>query len=196
MKFQIANDVHLWSKHATHAPGALTSLITEQYRKGIPTILNGDISDMANVEKDLVEFARRDLKHLAHFVVKCGGHFVRGNHELNQVDAPDFAIVDDVLFIHGDLGVLWPLEKAVKYRSKKPGAGFLKRAITPIYDHLRQFKPWEPTDLFYRAVDDIIKYNKPRAIVMGHTHPPENIDFMYRNTRILILKRGVQILDI
>lgn len=196
-KFLIGNDLHIGSKHATHTYDDLLILVKSKiYSNEKQVVLNGDIIDMANVPKKDVDFWKEKLEYLLYLCNACGPFFIRGNHELNQVEASDFAFVDGVYFKHGDLGILWPLEKALEYRAKKPGAGFLKRMITPIYDNLRHLKPWNPSECFYKAVDKIIEGHKPRAICLGHTHPVSNIDFMYKGVRILILKRGVQEIEI
>lgn len=197
MKFIIGNDIHLGSKHATHTWDELKALVWGQLQTSKKIVLNGDIIDMANVPKKEVQNWKYRLETIAAMCASHGAVFIRGNHSLNQVEAPDWAIIDGVFFTHGDMfNLLWDEQKSKEYRAKKPGAGFLKRAITPLYDNLRHLKPWKPSERFYKAVDKIIDAHKPKAIVLGHTHPPSNIDFMYKGVRILILKRGIQEINI
>lgn len=198
MKFLIANDLHLGSKHATHTLDEVLDKVLEIVVRntGATTVFNGDIVDMANCERKKVEYWKKELDWFAKKITEIGGTFIRGNHELNQVEAPDFVIIDNVYFNHGDY-FFWSKEKADAYRAKKPGAGFLKRWVTPIYDKLRHLKDAGPNENFYKEMDKVIAANPTiRAACFAHRHPRENIIFDYRGVKCYILKRGIQELDI
>lgn len=194
MKFLIANDLHLGSKHATHTLDEVIGIIYAN--SGIRTVFNGDIVDLANCKHNEVKKWKEELCYIARKVTQFGGVFIRGNHSLDHVDAPDFAIVDNVYFTHGDLGFIWPKEKAEKYREKDCGAGFFKRTASQFYDVFRKFKPFKPTQMFYKKCDEVIAEFNPRAIVLGHFHPKENIIFDYKGVKVYILKRGIQEIEI
>jgi len=188
MKLLIATDIHLGSKHSTHTWKEFENLVFN-----VPQmILLGDIIDMANCHKKEVVLWKSRLTWLRN-ITKCnGGIFIRGNHEINQIDTHDFAFVDCIYFTHGDLE-FWGYKKANAYRSKKAGAGFLKRWFTPVYDKLRHLKDAGPNENFYKAMDSLIaQYPKMKAIVVGHRHPTENIISEYKGVKIYILKRGIQ----
>lgn len=193
MKFLIANDIHLGSKHATHTYEQIIDLIVNSENI---VVLNGDIVDMANCKKSETELWGSRLDTIVKTAWKCGRSFVSGNHELNQTLATNWTMLDGVMFNHGDY-LFWSKEKADAYRAKKPGAGFLKRWFTPVYDHLRHLKDAGPNDNFYKAMDKIIlEHDNMRAIVVGHRHPKENIVFDYKGVKCYILKRGIQELEI
>lgn len=191
MKITIGNDIHLGSKHATHTWEDFYYAIT--FNHGI--ILNGDIFDLANCKRSEVEMWKQRAQETKKMVEACGGHYILGNHSLNQIDAPNFVIIDRIYLAHGDY-MFWSKEKADAYRSKKPGAGFFKRWFTPVYDQLRHFADGGPNELFFKNADKIIEQYKPRAIVVGHRHPRENIIFDYKGVRCYILKRGIQTIDL
>jgi hypothetical protein len=196
MKFIIGNDIHIGSKHETHDVLGVFTTVNNLLRKNDATVVfNGDIFDMANVPKKDVVFWKYRLKEFVEGCKRAGFTFIRGNHCLNQVEAPDFAIIDGVYFSHGDIQ-MWGKEKSEAYRSKKPGAGFLKRSITPLYDNLRHLKKWKQNPHFIKAMDEIIKTHNPRAAVFGHVHPVENMIFDYKGVKCYILKRGIQTIEI
>jgi hypothetical protein len=195
MNFTIGNDLHIGSKHATHDELGLIGAVNNTIGRDVKFVFNGDIWDLANVPKKEVDVW---IQRARDFVVFCRAMnvtFIRGNHELNQVEAPDFAVIDGVFFSHGDIQ-MWGKEKSEAYRSKKPGAGFLKRSITPLYDNLRHLKKWKQNEHFIKAMDEIIKTHNPRAAVFGHVHCIENIIFDYKGVKCHILKRGIQELEI
>lgn len=191
MKLIVGNDLHLGSKHATHTWEDFLDVI-EVFPN---TILNGDIFDFANCKRKDVELWKSRALQIKAIVEAGGGHYILGNHSLNQIDAPNHVIIDGVYITHGDY-MFWSKEKADAYRNKKPGAGFLKRWITPVYDQLRHFADGGPNELFFKNADKIIEQYKPRAIVVGHRHPKENIIFDYKGVRCYILKRGIQEIEI
>lgn len=192
MRLIIGNDIHLGSKHATHTWTDFRSFVAHAH--GL--ILNGDIFDFANCKRSEFEMWRQRALETKAVVEANHGHFIRGNHCLNQIDAPDWVMLDGVMFHHGDM-LFWSKEKYTAYRSKKPGAGFLKRWFTPAYDNLRHFADGGPNKLFLENLDKlIVEYPNMRAIVVGHRHPVSNIIFEHKGIKCYILKRGIQTIEI
>lgn len=197
MKLLIGNDLHIGSKHATHTLQELYDVL--EYNLLITNekvIFAGDIFDLANCKRSEVGYWITWANAVKKDVEENGGTFLLGNHELNQIDAANDVFFDGIYVCHGDLGFFWPVEKAMKYRLKDPGAGFLKRTASQYYDVFRKLKPFKPDAQFYAACDKVIAEHNPRVIILAHFHPEENIDFMYKTTRILILKRGIQEIEI
>lgn len=193
MKFLVGNDTHILSKHESIS---FQNLWLTIFDTSLIPVLNGDIVDMSNCKRKDIDMGLKCLYALKSLCEKKGGALIRGNHELNQIEAPDFALLGGVYFEHGDRGLFWTMEKSDAYRGKQPGSGFLKRSASKYYDVFRDLKPWKPDQMFWDRVDYIVRLHSPKAIVLGHVHPTENILLKRGNVEIHILKRGIHTIDL
>jgi hypothetical protein len=130
---------------------------------------------------------------------KQGGVFIRGNHCLNLVPGPDYVIIDTVLFAHSHIES-WGQERADKYMSQTPGAGWFKRnIISRPLDYLRRLLTVRPNKRLLEAVAAYKKqFPELTHMVFGHSHPEHNVYFEHMGVKGVITKRGVNdlVLDI
>lgn len=181
---RIITDVHLFGVNPTHS---VDDIISIAQQSPIPVFFIGDIVDMRNARKKDLAYAYQLLQLLAEKF-----HFVRGNHCLNLVNAPDFMIIDTLLLTHGDIPSFGK-ERSDKFRSQKPGAGWFKRnIISRPLDALRHLVAVRPNESMLRWVTDMKKqYPQVTHMVCGHSHPDKPVFFEVSGVKCVILPRGV-----
>lgn len=174
----IFNDIHLYGPHSMKV----------QWEYGPDCFYLGDNIDLSHCLKKDVENASLAL---VFFKNLFEGRFVRGNHELNVIKAPDFLKVGKTLLTHGDY-IFWPKLYALKYRRRKAGVGFLRKWISLSgLDPLRHLFP--EARLHRRSLRKLAylaKKNKCEMIVVGHRHPKKIIYYEYRGIKIIVLPPG------
>lgn len=186
MILRFVNDVHLYSPIACMT---LTDLSYAIQSSPYPVVLNGDIVDVANCKYKELPQAYQTLILLGNSTP----HRVRGNHECNAVDWPDYIELFEVLHVtHGDRA-MWPLQKSEAFRNQKRGAGWFKRnLVSPFINNLRHLLAVRPNDNLLRYVEITKNMNpKIKYMVFGHSHPPETVHFEHAGVSCMILPPGV-----
>jgi UDP-2,3-diacylglucosamine pyrophosphatase LpxH len=193
MKLRIFNDTHLFGVNPSHTLDEILGL-TINTPSDREIYFLGDIVDVANVEKSRLKDAITTLR-----LLRDNFNFIRGNHEKNAIEAPDFKYLGDneILLTHGDI-FMWGIERANKYRSGKKGAGPIKRKIiAPLIDDLRRFWTVRPNNRLLEAIRAEKKKNpKLRYVVMGHSHPKTMVTFDIDGVTGMILPRGYTDLEL
>lgn len=190
MKLITINDCHIGGPHQIHSHDEI--LYTLNYAQ-YPVAYLGDNYDVANCKRDEV-WKIISQKKLIYTKMRQQDVFCRGNHGLNCIHAPDSHFKDGILFEHGDY-LFWGNERADKFRSQKPGAGWFKRnLITRPLDSLRWLKDPHLNDTAKRYIDALP--STIHTIICGHRHPTGNIVEKYNGRSVLILKRGIQTIDL
>lgn len=174
----VFNDVHIFGLH--------TARVKWEY--GANCYYLGDNVDLSHCDN-------RDVVN-ASLTLTCMNNlfkdrFVRGNHELNQIDVPDTLKVGNTLLTHGDY-IFWPRKYADRYRKRKPGMNWFRRWFTlSALDPLRHLLP--EARLHRRSLRKmafLAKKHKCSMIVVGHRHPKRIIRYEYRGIKILVLPPG------
>jgi UDP-2,3-diacylglucosamine pyrophosphatase LpxH len=155
----------------------------------------GDIVDLANCKKKHLEKAKQIRWELA---TRSLG-WVDGNHEridLNNTVLMIHNSVIAVIAVHGDFEA-WGDKKAIAYRSKKHGAGWFKRNLwvrsLKVFEKFGKHKPKQ------KMINNLIKKAKDfeaSVIICGHTHPKKTYDEVHDGVRVIVLKRGLNEVDI
>jgi len=158
----------------------------------------GDIFDVTGCKKRRVKKTlkkRQKLKELA------GENYIDGNHEGHIETIDDRVIKRKTLYRHGD-EEFWGRKKAIKFRSKKRGKGFIGRYMSKTFDVFRMLKPFKMSqEAKERAADSCVRYNC-HTLCLGHNHPHSIKDFTFysrkydRTFRFIILPRGRHELDL
>jgi hypothetical protein len=121
--------------------------------------------------------------------------FVRGNHELNVIDAPDYIVVNGftsngILMTHGD-HLFWGEKIADTYRGRKPVKNWFRRFLIGFFTgFMAQFLTVPISQGFKERAFEKAKKLGCRTVVCGHWHPHKMVDFSYRGIRIIVLPRG------
>jgi metallophosphoesterase superfamily enzyme len=194
MKVRVINDWHLYGVDPVGNTAALLSAIDNS---PYPVVLNGDNFDFVNAKPESLMALEIVTNSILKRVDNKNVYFVRGNHCTNKVKAPDEARIGNVYFTHGDIW-MWGLDRASDYRSKSHGAGWFKRNLIsrPLSKlrHLVQVRPNK------RLIENITKHQKHnpeiKFYVFGHSHPPKDVWFKVENSHCVILKRGVNDLEL
>jgi predicted phosphodiesterase len=164
-------------------------LLTAIHSSPYPVYLNGDICDSANCKK-------KDLPLLLTTMQLLNENFnyIRGNHDLNILDAPDFMLINDgkILITHSDIEQ-WGKERSDKFREQTPGAGWFKRnLISRPLDHLRRYWAVRPNDRLIAAIRAWkIKHPTITTVICSHSHPNEPVFFVVDGIFCVITPRGV-----
>lgn len=113
-EYIIYSDMHIGGPHQKNLLGDLKNI---KFTKNI--IFIGDNFDFQHTQKrdlrNIIEFR----KEVAEKVIKAGGIFLDGNHELFPLEKDSFySIRDGTLFLHGDI-VHWGAKKAKKIQGQK-----------------------------------------------------------------------------
>lgn len=183
MKFKIFSDIHRYSP--IEIPHEDMFAPQENY------IYLGDNIDLKNVKKKLVPEARADIERLKRLY---GSRFCSGNHELSNIIERYFTETENgsvVLFTHSD-DLFWSLQKSMKYRAKKPGAGWFKRKV--IVPLIHAARPHTTNRLKEKAKERMynlmVQYGAD-TLVVGHKHPNELMRIKYMGKEIIIVPRGI-----
>lgn len=198
MIYSIFTDYHLFAPNALCTHAEFISLVfKEKQTPGVRLVYLGDNGDRANCTKDKVawvtEFLRKMIASGLWFI------FLFGNHEreefLNNV-VPKFKAVRGVLFDHGDFR-FWGIEKALKYRRKSHGAGFLKRGLVVkgIEMFEKNFESNINEDFVSNAIS-LMKNNSCHTYVCGHKHPDKTTIIKRGAHTIIVLARGLTRLEV
>jgi hypothetical protein len=147
---RIINDWHLRGVSPYGSFEELTSaILLSKYR----VALNGDIWDFANCPfKELPELYQQMILTLKH-IGMVNGLVIRGNHSLNQLNAPDLVLLENeqVLISHSDIES-WGKDRSSKFRSQTAGAGWFKRnVISKTIDSMRHLLAVRPNIVFSRT---------------------------------------------
>ncbi len=180
MKFKVYNDIHFFAPHALNV----------NLETSANVILNGDIVDLASCKKKEVGKAKNYIEKLRGIY---GLRYVSGNHELDFWNKSYSK--DGVVFTHGDY-IFWGKEKADKFRSKAPGAGWLKRHIgIPIVNAVRPKQAELTVEEIHLCISEM-KIYCDNTIVLGHKHFDKIIDIKVNKHRIIVLPRGVHEIEV
>lgn len=154
----------------------------------------GDNIDMAHCHYTQIGHAYEELKVCRQ---KFGDRFVRGNHELNLIDAPDFLTVWNTVFCHGDQ-IFWGEEKATEWRHHTPGLSTPKRLVTEgTVDFLRHLAPRPGLDenQMLNVIRIATRYDRTR-IVCAHRHPCVAYRYQIGNIEMICLPRGMSEIEV
>ena len=189
MNILAINDIHLGS------PIALCSydeLLIEITKSKLKPFLLGDIIDMRNCKKKDIPMWLNRGRYLQELCNQLGGAYISGNHELNLFNLVNSFSLGNTLLAHGD-EQSWGLVKSHEFRSQQAGAGFLKRhLLTPLLDELRHLNEVRPNDKLIQFMSNM----KEQMLVIGHSHPNDDVKFQILGKKGLILSRGFHIVDI
>lgn len=179
MILKLFTDLHIFGPLQIMTPQDLLLKIKDSDQ----TVLLGDIVDLKNCRKEDVGRAKDLILTLKGMCI-----YVTGNHELGFADLPTSSHLNKTFFSHSHL--LSNFEKYSKWdlKYKEPGAGpFKRKVITPLVDKLRRFKEVRPNQELLENLKDL--YDVER-VYLGHSHPPQNIDFRVGEAMVTILTRG------
>ena len=192
MRIRLINDLHIFGPLQTHSLSQLIEIIkTSPY----PVYLLGDVIDLKNCRKQDVGRAKDAILELLLFA-----HYIGGNHCLGYGKLVNYLLINNgtVFLTHGHLYV--NAEKYSKWtlEHKEAGAGFFKRyIITPLIDKLRRFKEVKPNSELAENVRILkIQYPKLTHFIMGHTHAPETVTERIHGVTVILLKRGINDVDL
>lgn len=173
------NDVHEGGPHP----------VKVQWDFGKDCFYLGDNIDLSHALKADIPKLLLDLKHFARIFE---GRFVRGNHELNAVDGPDWLKVGNTLLTHGDF-IFWPKKYAMHYRMKRPkGTHWLRRWLSLSgLDFLRHFLPEARLSRrLLRKMALMASKHKCSMVVTAHRHPKNVIRAEYNGIKVIVLPPG------
>lgn len=149
------------------------------------TLYIGDIFDIKHAV-DPVECKNR-LKALSQEV---GDNYIRGNHELREIDGPYHKIINGILFTHGHYKISYP--QFVLDEWEKDGCKSSKKNCKY---KLAKFKL--KFDRFKLAAKYALE-NNCNTIVFGHTHKKreELISIESQKIRVINVPKGISYLSI
>lgn len=155
------------------------------------SIFIGDVVDLANVKKKEHKQAMKVYDHLK----SDSKGWIDGNHE--RLSTTDEVIqIDNIMLVHGDFAE-WGDKRAIKYRSKKHTAGWFKRNLwvraLKNFEKLVKHKPKQ------KMIDRLVSQAKFRyctTIICGHRHPRTTYDKMHDGVRVVVLKRGLSVVEV
>lgn len=187
----IYNDNHWFS------PIAISETI-DQYKveMGSPNVYSiGDNFDLANCRKEDIEIVKAYREKFAKYQ-----NYADGNHEVTSklnVIFPYQYKDKRIVLAHGDFEA-WGYQRAIDFRSKPPGASWMKRLfIKPyneVYDDLINSKIHQ--DFLDRAEISARPY-AANFFICGHKHPQEIKTATTRNgVKVIVLPRGRNIIDL
>lgn len=185
MKLNIYTDVHLYSPAYD---GTQIKDVENSY-------FIGDIVDLANCKKE--DIAKCMTMRNAMKVNSKG--WIDGNHERISLSNDNIhltRVLTRVVMVHGDFEA-WGDERAVKYRSKSHGAGFLKRQLWT--RALKFFEDIWPVKVSKKMITNLhatAVNHSSDIIIAGHVHPSQRFDKVIDGVRIIVLKRGHNIVEI
>lgn len=192
MKALIINDTHLFGVRPACSESQVFDAIASCPEETLLVGL-GDIVDVRNARRMDVSQAIATGELIRDAIVRAGGVCVRGNHELDQIAARDEDVRNGVYFAHGDIE-FWGKAKADKFRQHRPlGAAPCKRLLSWIIDWFRFLKCSDANDTFR---DWLSKHANVDTVVVGHRHPRRTIRGKIGKTQYVILKRGINPVDL
>ena len=182
MLYTIYNDIHKFAPHEMKV----------DYIFGETVIYNGDIVDIGACAYSELPEANRFLLDL---IEKAKCNFTSGNHE-KMMEYP-FVVKDKILFIHGDL-VFKDITAARNFRWGREGSGWFRRLYVRAGSYLRHFlkKNNGISDNDMTEAIEWAKRHKCHTIVCGHKHPKEILKRTKDGVTLIILPRGINIINI
>lgn len=188
-KFTVINDCHIGAPYQLYG---LDVNLTEMIYPDTVGVSIGDNFDFKNVEKKLLPLMRtRFERHKSDF----SGRFVGGNHEIVPIEIVPYIVIDDICFMHGDI-LFWGFDKASKWRGKyKPGAGWFKRLFVKAIDEIRMVAPHHVKQEFFDRCEEYLKKSGCHTLVCGHFHPKEALIFDRSFGKVIVLPRGINLLE-
>ncbi|VVB79037.1 Uncharacterised protein [uncultured archaeon] len=156
------------------------------------TVFLGDNFDLENALHKKVAEVDNLRKEIASKVLKAGGIFIDGNHELLPIKKEEsFVVRDHVLFLHGDL-VSWGFKRAQRWRAKKTkGKGEIYWGLLKI---IREFYHGHKDNIRNKKIDRAVKLAKDfkcHTIVVGHFHPRNLTVIKKDGVRIIVVPNGI-----
>ncbi len=175
---KIFNDVHEFGPHEIKVDWSFDQ---DSY------YLGDNVELRYTKEEDLNEARMRLNKYKLLF----GKRFLRGNHELNSIDAPDHIVKDDILMLHGDQ-LHWSLERSKKYRTTiKQGSNFLHRLwVLLVFGWLGKFIGAFVTKKFLFKAFSLMEAYNCKYLICGHLHPPKLVHYIKNGRHLIVLPRG------
>jgi UDP-2,3-diacylglucosamine pyrophosphatase LpxH len=190
MKFKVYADTHIFS------PIEICREEVNNEPAAVNTLFIGDIIDLANVAKNQVETARAAFRFLD---MKHGDNYICGNH--SRMTTQNEAIMRTtesgtrIIFVHGDIEA--NPTKWRQYRAQPHGASAFKRKF--VIPFIKEAEAIIDRKLKPEVLDNIVKlcesYNC-NVYVCGHYHPETVQEINYKGKRIIILKRGLNEIEI
>lgn len=195
-------DLHLYGPKAMNewTVDKIIAYDIECKKKGIKLLLLGDIIDVKNTLKKYIEEAKADvLKLKKHF----GDRYVLGNHELKVIgyqSSWDYVFTNSnspiIKAIHGQR-FFWSTKKSTDWETREPkGISECKfnkmEAINYLDEKFWRDKKIKPKK---KLMEKLYDYTHANILLMGHKHPKETFDYMYRGKRFVIFKRGLSEID-
>lgn len=174
----IFNDIHKYGPHPVNV----------QLEADADCYYLGDNIDLSHCLKSSVPWALLDLNY---YKQAFAGRFVRGNHELNAVKAPDWLVVGKTLLTHGDF-IFWPKKYATHYRKRQKGVNFFQRWFSfSGLDFLRHILPEAKLHRrTKRKLALLAKRHRCTMVVCAHRHPKKTVCVEYRGIKIVVLPPG------
>jgi len=177
----VINDLHMFSTHSCYS--SVTDLALAYGRRS-DVILAGDIIDLQNCKKKEIEAAEQAIELL---IYAFGKRYLTGNHELRTGNKYYVDSKTKTLYTHGHWE-LWGESKAMAYMERnEPGAGFLKRAVLPLFDHGRKFKKFTLDAEQEQSIRRVLDKFECKRYVCGHAHVRKRIETDFYT----ILPRGI-----
>ena len=130
-------------------------------------------------------------ERLYYFKRMFGDRFVRGNHELNMITAPDWIKTNGILITHGDY-LFWGKEMADSYRKKERSHNSLARRVSSFFScTLSHWFQLPVSKKFLQRCAKVARLNGCHTVVCGHWHPKKVRTFISSDgLRVVILPRG------
>jgi len=195
---KVYSDIHC---EAEHELMTLDELLTD-YLMDEPGVIKAYLGD--NVDRTRAKKKRLPACDRAIDIIRRadGPYRVRvwGNHELLGAEGPLSIAIEvngkRIILDHSDRW-FWGHGRALEYRHKKPGSGWFMRNIwSRGIEELREVFPGVPDQEFIDAVVDYSKYWQAQMFIGGHKHPREMFDEEHDGVRVIVVKRGVTVLNL
>lgn len=189
-EYAVACDLHLGAPNEIIGFQRTKNILQKFNRINVKTVGGGDIFDFANTKRKglyLTEAMEAQLYPLFDI-------YLSGNHERYESVGKDVlrsGMENKIVFTHGDFQ-FWGTEKALEYRNKPRGAGFLKRGIVVNGIELfeKRFESKIDNEFIRRAVSFAKNYGAT-YYVCGHKHPDQTEFICHDGVGIFVLKRGI-----
>lgn len=200
MKLAIFTDIHCFAPNELMTFDAMMYLAMNlKTKNGYTTVDLGDNFDLANCKNS--ELKECEKKYYAYYDNRSFfDHTVNGNHEryesVHEENLRRIILQSGVMLTHGDFE-FWGASKALKYRRKPRGASFLKRGVVVkgIEWLEKNFESKIDNEFLERAYQKCHEFGC-HTYICGHKHPDETVTIEYKGCKIIVLKRGVNCLEV
>ena len=198
MRLIVVTDTHLYAPKATH--DCLDALVadiekTKKRYEADKVYLSGDIIDLKNCPKHLIRQARADAHILSEKY-----NYILGNHEGNLIKTNSISFLASkgfccITHLHR---LFWDAEKWQRWESKEfSGIGPIKYAAMCIADRFDEAFLRNGSGVTPEIEKKFLAmYDSYQIVIGGHKHPEKKYDLNISSKRLIILPRGITILDV